>query len=263
MEEKVGKKKKGKGKGKGEGEDANEPEEPSPSHFKRIPPEVLLKVLSLLDGKTLMVSIPQVCKRWRALCQDIRNVHLDCSLWKGVVPVEVLAGFQQRSFVLSANAGSCGGGSSSDAAADEDEEGGGGWKSGLCELFPRTTSVKMNGENDVEDAHLMALADKCPGITHAHFGYCANLTDVALLALADKCHGITHANFGDCVNLTDAAVAALADKCPGITHADFSFCRDLTDAAKEAATAQRQIAAFSFKYQMHSFEFNLAAAVRS
>ena len=53
------------------------------SHFEQIPPEVLLKVLSLLDGKTLMVSVPQVCHRWRAACAAIRNVHLDFSWWGG------------------------------------------------------------------------------------------------------------------------------------------------------------------------------------
>ena len=54
-----------------------EEEEPSPLSFDWIPPEVVLKVLSQLKGKTLMASVPQVCKRWRTLCQDIRKVHLD------------------------------------------------------------------------------------------------------------------------------------------------------------------------------------------
>ena len=42
-----------------------------------IPDELLLKVLSLLFGKTLMRSAPQVCKRWRKPCLKIKNVHLD------------------------------------------------------------------------------------------------------------------------------------------------------------------------------------------
>lgn len=41
--------------------------------------EVLCIVFSNLDSKTLMVSVPQVCKLWRALCQDIQDVHLDFS----------------------------------------------------------------------------------------------------------------------------------------------------------------------------------------
>ena len=196
-------------------------------HIERLPPEVMLSVLSQLDSKTLVFAVPQVCKQWRALCQNIRNVHLDFSWGRGVnVPVEVLAGWRQTPFILSA-----GGGVStrvtrrSSAAADAAR-----WRTGLCELFPRTTSVTMR-KTQVEDAHLMALADKCPGITHANFNGCKNLTDAAVLALAAKCPGITHADFRRCGNLTDAAVLALADKCPGFTLVDFSGCENLTDAA--------------------------------
>ena len=200
------------------------------SHIERLPNEVLHDILSRLDGKTLLVCVPQVCRRWRALCQDIQGVHLEFSWWKegdGTVPVEVLAGWKQTPFILGA-----GGGIStrvtrrSSAAADAAR-----WRTSLCELFPRTTSVTMKGGNNVEDAHMMALADKCRGITHADFGGCKKLTDAAVVALADKCPGIMYADFSDCENLTDAAVVALADKCTGITHADFGWCENLTDAA--------------------------------
>ena len=145
-----------------------EEEEASPPSFDRIPPEVVLKVLSQLDGKVLMVVVPQVCKRWRALCQDIRNVHLDFRWWRGNVPAEVLAGWRQAPFPVGGShaSGRGGGGGGSSSAGEE------GLKTGLCELFPRTTSVTMKGgRHDVKDAHLMALADKCSGITHADFGF--------------------------------------------------------------------------------------------
>ena len=225
MEERAGREKRNaRGKGK-ENVKVKEEEEASPPSFDRIPPEVVLKVLSQLDGRTLMVVVPQVCKRWRALCQDIRNVHLDFRWWPGNVPAEVLAGWGQAPFTVGGSHASSGGGSSSSSAGGE------GLKTGLCELFPRTTSVTMKGGHDVIDAHLMALADKCPGIMVARFGSCENLTDAAVIALVDKCRGIMRAGFDGCINLTDAAVIALADKCPGITHADFGYCGNLTDAA--------------------------------
>ena len=182
--------------------------------------EILCIVFSNLDAKTLMVSVPQVCKLWRALCQDIQDVHLDFSWWckkdedgdlkEKDVPVKVLAGWRQTPFMLSGEDGGSTGGCAEEAC---------GWKTGLCELFPQTASVTMGGEN-VQDAHLLALADKCPGIT-----------------LAD---------FYGCGKLTDAAVVAFADKCLGITHADFVGCFNLTEAAKEAATAQRPDCNFEF-----------------
>ena len=44
--------------------------------IEALPDEILLKVLSLLFGETLMRSAPQVCKRWRKLCPEIKNVNL-------------------------------------------------------------------------------------------------------------------------------------------------------------------------------------------
>ena len=74
------------------GNNAKEEEEASPSHFERLPSEVALKVLSQLKCKTLMASIPQVGKLWRALCHGIQNVHLDFSWWKEKDRWEILVG---------------------------------------------------------------------------------------------------------------------------------------------------------------------------
>ena len=38
-----------------------------------LPDELVLKVLTLLFGMTLMRPAPQVCKRWRKLCPEIKN----------------------------------------------------------------------------------------------------------------------------------------------------------------------------------------------
>lgn len=46
-----------------------------------LPDEIVCVFISQLDAETLMFIIPQVCKRWRALCQDVRNVHLNFSVW--------------------------------------------------------------------------------------------------------------------------------------------------------------------------------------
>ena len=130
MEERAGRgKRSARGKGK-ENVNVNEEEEEaetSPASFDLIPPEVALKVLSQLDGKTLFVSVPQVCKRWRALCQDIRDVHLDFRWWGGIVPAEVLAGWRQAPFTVGGGhaSGRGGGGGGGSSAGEE------GLKTGL------------------------------------------------------------------------------------------------------------------------------------
>lgn len=192
-----------------------------------LPDEIVCVFISQLDAETLMFIIPQVCKRWRALCQDVRNVHLNFSGWQGAIPVQALAGSRQPPMMLDSI--------SSDGSNSAKEC---GWKTGLCELFPHTTSVTMNGGrcpmrrcSTVEDAHLTALAEKCPEIAHANFGLCTNLTNEAVIALANKCRGIKHANFHLCLGLTDVAVIELAKKCSTMTHVNFSGNLLLTDKA--------------------------------
>ena len=247
-----------------------------------MPDEILLKVLSLLFGMTLMRSAPQVCKRWRKLCPSIKNVHLDFSWWGEKdewgrfngkkVPLEVLAGWLQKMQTASIVDGGGGGGGAASAGGA-----GGGWTSGMCEVFPCTTSVTMGYGQGAKDAHVIMLANTCPGLTYANFSMCGslttaallsladrcpgmnhsnskhanftgcyNLTDAAVLALADKCRGLEHANFGACENLTDAALLALADKCRGLKHADFLLCRQLTPATKAAVREQLPNCTFQF-----------------
>lgn len=109
-------------------DDGDEVEEEDAPPIAWLQDEILCIVVSQLDAKTLMVSVPQVCKLWRALCQDIQDVHLDFSWWRGIIappgtvgdpkiPAEVFAGWRQAPLTA-----------------------GGGLKTGLCELFPRTTS---------------------------------------------------------------------------------------------------------------------------
>ena len=159
-----------------------------------IPNEILCIIFLLLDAKTLIVAVPQVCKLWRGRCQELSGVHLNFRWW-GKVPLEVFAGFRQTPFMdLMMSVGHEG-----DAARERV------WNSGMCELFPGTTSVTMMDSlcRQEVDAHLLALADKC----HK----------------CHKCRGLTHVDFSWCINLTDAAVVGLADKCLPRTYARLIF----------------------------------------
>ena len=125
--------------------------------------EVLRIVLSYLDAKTLMIAVPQVCKFWRSMCQELDGVHLDFRWWrKKKVPLQVVAGWRVLPTLLQMAKGADSGGDGPEgdgAAAGGGAQQGGRWASGMCALFPHTTSVTMH---EVEDAHLLALADKCP-----------------------------------------------------------------------------------------------------
>ena len=128
-----------------------------------VPNEILIIILSQLDPKTMMIVVPQVCKFWRSMCQELIGVHLDFRWWvKKNVPLEVLAGWVNLS--------------------DDD----GRWKSGLCALFPGSTSVTLMSLQEIEDKHVKVLSDTCHRLTRVDFERCDNLTDTAVLKLADK-----------------------------------------------------------------------------
>jgi len=193
-----------------------------------VPDEILRIILSLLDAKTLMIVVPQVCKFWRSMCQELWGVHLDFRWWRRKkVPLEVLVGW----WVLPAlqNVGVADSGDSGSEGVGAQQEG--HWVSGICALFPHTTSATMGYKQEVEDAHVLALADKCRGLTHANFANCVKLTDATVLELVAKCRGLTRVDFSDCRNLTDAVVLELVAKCRRLTHAFFGGCYNLTNSA--------------------------------
>ena len=181
------------------------------SPVELLPDEILCLVLSRLDPKTLMIAVPQVCRRWRRVCPCVRQVHLDFSGRKKQkeegpkVPVEALAGWPAPAVLATA-----------------------GWRSGLCELFPLTTRISLCSTS-VADAHVLAVASKCKGLTRADFGGCENLTDAAAVALADNCSALTWVNLSNCRRVTGAAALALATEC-SLEHADFERCCNLTAA---------------------------------
>ena len=212
-----------------------------------VPLEILLIILSKVDAKTLLITVPQVGTLWRNACQELDGVHLDLSWWTAEkkVPVEALVGWKQRT--------------STDGGAHS-----GRWADGLIDLFPRSTAVivgdrwfgwdavgdsgdlpkhppkncsaeitqaSFGGYARLTDADVVTFADRCPGIRYANFSNCRNLTDIAVVCLAQKCPNIVYANFSNCRNLTDAAVIALANSCRGLQRITFNGCISLTDAA--------------------------------
>jgi hypothetical protein len=104
--------------------------------FEWLEDNLLEIIFAFLDPKTLMITVPQVCRQWRQVCQGLVGVHLDLRWWNGMVPVNVLAGVADTPFVR-ANPG---------------------WAMGLCQLFPHIAAASFNKKNGMTDAGVVALA---------------------------------------------------------------------------------------------------------
>jgi len=108
-----------------------------------------------------------------------------------------------------------------------------------ADMRPWWTIVTATSLN-IDDAVIIALADRCPALTDVSVAGCWNLTDAAIIRLAEGCPSLIsidvsncsgHRGMRYCNKLTDAAVIALAERCPALTAVDVSWCKNLTDAA--------------------------------
>ena len=67
------------------------------------------------------------------------------------------------------------------------------------------------------DAAVIALAERCTGLTTVHLSSCSNITDAAVIGLAERCTGLTTVDLRGCSNITAAAMEQLAGRFPAIT----------------------------------------------
>jgi hypothetical protein len=85
------------------------------------------------------------------------------------------------------------------------------WSSKL----PNLTRVDFSGYDQLEDAGIQALAEKCLNLTHVNFSECPLLTGTGIQALAKNCLRLAHLDLA-CCKFTDASIKFLAKKCPRI-----------------------------------------------
>ena len=117
----------------------------------------------------------------------------------------------------------------------------------LAEKCKHLSSVHFVSCTQLTDVALVSLAEHCKQLSIVNFGGCKQLTDVAIVSLAEHCKQLSIVNFGGCEQLTDVAVIALAENCGQLSSVDFDHCRKLTAAAVEALVAHSdQLSSASF-----------------
>ena len=146
-----------------------------------LPDEIMCLIFKLLDAKTLLINVPQVCRRWRGVCQQLKDVHLDFRWTTRDVPVSTLAGWRQDSDggdepIGCGNCYACVKGGSHPCQST--------WVTGVCRLFPGATGISLGQEwgsdSHVEDDHLFSLV-------HDRFGQRTDLGYANIDSSHQKC----------------------------------------------------------------------------
>ena len=77
------------------------------------------------------------------------------------------------------------------------------------------------------DACVVALAERCPQLTHIYLAQCYLLRDVSVMALAENCPELTNVDF-DSWSMCDESVIMLAVCCLLLAKVDLYDCHRLT-----------------------------------
>ncbi|XP_030528934.1 F-box protein SKP2A-like [Rhodamnia argentea] len=81
------------------------------------------------------------------------------------------------------------------------------------------------------DRALQAIGRNCNQLQSLSLGWCENVGDVGVMSLAFGCPDLRVLDLCGCVRITDDSVIALANGCPHLTSLGLYYCQNITDRA--------------------------------
>ncbi|CAK7346867.1 unnamed protein product [Dovyalis caffra] len=81
------------------------------------------------------------------------------------------------------------------------------------------------------DRALQGIGRNCSQLQFLNLGWCENVGDVGVMSLAYGCPDLRTLDLCGCVCITDDSIIALANRCPHLTSLGLYYCRNITDRA--------------------------------
>ncbi|PNT37389.2 hypothetical protein POPTR_005G185700v4 [Populus trichocarpa] len=81
------------------------------------------------------------------------------------------------------------------------------------------------------DRALQGIGRNCSQLQTLNLGWCENVGDVGVMSLAYGCPDLRTLDLCGCVCITDDSVIALANRCPHLRSLGLYYCRNITDRA--------------------------------
>jgi hypothetical protein len=154
-----------------------------------LPSELLWQIFSELDTPTLLLVVPRVCRRWRAVCGDTPRVRIDLT-------------FFTQSIALK---------------RDPADTTGAGVAAALMGRFRNVVSVYISGQGD---GVLVTVAERCPKLTAVVVidttprKFSDGPSDVGISALAHHCPLLASAILVSCRDVRVALLRLTPRACP-------------------------------------------------
>ncbi|KAF9687134.1 hypothetical protein SADUNF_Sadunf02G0062200 [Salix dunnii] len=244
------------------------------TEWKDIPMELLLRIVSLVDDRTVIMA-SGVCSGWRdAICSGLTHLcknnmnNLVLSLAPKFTKLQTLV-LRQDKPQLEDNAVET---IASHCRDLQDLDLSKSFKLSdlslyaLAHGFPNLTKLNISGctaFSDVSLEHLtgfcrklkilnlcgcvksatdralQAIGRNCSQLQSLNLGWCENVGDDGVRSLAYGCPDIRTLDLCGCVCITDESVIALANSCPHLGSLCLYYCRNITDRAMYSLVENR------------------------
>ncbi|KAK9831384.1 hypothetical protein WJX81_008255 [Elliptochloris bilobata] len=102
---------------------------------------------------------------------------------------------------------------------------------------PNVAELALDGNPEVDDAALAAIAQACPHLRRLSVANCAGVGEAGLAAAARALPSLTALVADDCGRAGDAALLALAEACPRLEEVSLRRCARVGDAGMAALAA--------------------------
>jgi F-box/leucine-rich repeat protein 2/20 len=179
--------------------------------MESVPDELLLQIFSCLGGRTLLVSVPHVSRRWRGVCQRMLGVHFDLTWCTSPIPQGGLAWF--RGLFPHADSVTLGVGS--------------GLTDAMVSELPALKSACLYDCDLLTKLGTRQLAVDSPDLHTLDLSWC-NLTDGSVYSVYSLRH-LVSVSFYQCHRLTDQFVRHLVESCAHLEDLNLGYCNALTD----------------------------------
>lgn len=186
------------------------------SKWKDLPMELLMRILRLVDDRTVIIG-SGVCTGWReAICIGVQELSLSwCKLNMSKLLPSIAPKFARlQSLNLRQNQHQL-----DDQAVEM-----------VAKYCHDLRALDLSNSTQLTDTSIDALARGCNHLEKLNISGCSKVTDSALIFLAAKCNRLRHLNLcGCCPAASDRALLALAQNCCGLQSLNLGWCDRVTD----------------------------------
>ncbi|TVY90559.1 SCF E3 ubiquitin ligase complex F-box protein, partial [Lachnellula willkommii] len=213
----------------------------------RLPPEVLISILSKLSTPLDLLNCMSVSKTWARNSVDLLWHRPACTNWNrhGFICRTLSSPnpyFAYREFIKRLNLATL---------ADTVNDGSilplsvctrverltltnckGITDNGLIGLLTDSShllALDISGDNQITAASMLVLADNCPRLQGLNISSCAKISSESMIAVAENCRYIKRLKLNDCSQLEDSAILAFAKNCRNILEIDLHQCQMIKD----------------------------------